>query len=447
MAPTPRSRTVALTLAVALLTLLGVSAAPTAQADDPTVSAAVEAPAPAVIPFVVPEGALFTRPPDAGGTHEEEIAWNLLIQHLLDATPAGATVTGSLFSLTATDSQAALKRADERGVKVRLLLYDRRADDKQVRSLVRSLNDGKTRGSWAKVCYGSCYGHPKVKKKGKKKVKPINPGVQHFKAFTFSTVMETDTQAATNVWTAGSGNLTNGGSGFNSYVTKKNGPGIVAALNTYMVGMRADKEARPGVARIVEEGIYKMYLYPQRGLTPDVVSDTLKTVTCAAPAGYGLNGKTVVRVGMFTWTPFRKLDLQLVRLRQAGCDVQVEVSAPTIDKLVMKHLIRGGVPVFNAHHYTDQEFYYLHDKNLIIDGAVNGVPTSEVLAGSNNFTDGGLIRNTESIIQIRDRAVTNEFLTNWALIQGYTKPITKLSQLSAKAVPTLDPDNMEPTGR
>jgi phosphatidylserine/phosphatidylglycerophosphate/cardiolipin synthase-like enzyme len=114
---------------------------------------------------------------------------------------------------------------------------------------------------------------------------------------------------------------------------------------------------------------------------------------------------------------------------------------------VIKTLIDAGVPVFNAHHYNSTEFYYLHDKNLIIDGKVGGVASRLVLAGSNNFTEGGLIRNTESIIQIRDRAITNQFLANWTLIQSYSAPITQLSQLSAKAGPPLDPDNMEPTGR
>ena len=432
-------RPVAVTLAVALLSLLGVSAAPTAQAEDPGFAAAVVAPAPQVIPYVVKEGALFTRPPDTGGTPEEELAWNLLVEHLLDATPAGETVTGSLFSLTSTASQAALRRADQRGVKVRLLLYDGRADDPAVRSLVKALNDGKTRGSWAKVCYGSCYGH--------KKAKNVHPGVQHFKAFTFSKVMETATQATTDVWTAGSGNLTNGGSGFNSYVTKKNNPKTFSALNTYMVGMRADKESRPGVARTVAEGIYTMYLYPQRTVTPDLILNTLKATSCIAPAGYGVNGKTLIRVGMFTWTPNRKLDIELVRLQKAGCDIQVVISLPTTDNNVIRRLIGAGIPVFNAHHYNSTEFYYIHDKNVIIDGMVGGKAVSQVYSGSNNFTEGGLVRNTESIILIRDRAITAQFLANWTLIQTYSQAITKLSQLSAKSVRPLDPDNMEPTGR
>jgi len=441
MASSTRSRPAALTLAAALLSLLGVSAAPIAQADGRSVSAAVQAPAPVVVPFVVPEGALFTRPPDAGGTPEQELAWNLEIEHLLDATPAGQTVTGSLFSLTSTTSQAAIRRADKRGVKIRLLLYSGRADDTAVRSLVKALNDGKTRGSWAKVCYGSCYGFKKAKK--------VNPGVQHFKAFTFSKVMETSTQAATNVWTAGSGNLTNGGSGFNSYVTKKNSPKTYAALNAYMVGMRADKESRPGVTRTVEEGIYKMYLYPQRSLTPDIILDTLKLTGCVVPGPDGLTKRTVVRVGMFTWTTYRKLDTELIRLHNAGCDVQVVVSAPTTDKSVMKNFVQAGVPVFNAQHNTSTEFYYLHDKNLIIDGAKGGSTKGQVYTGSNNFTEGGLIRNTESIIRIQDRAITDQFLANWSLIKSYSAPITAdgLSKLSAKSVRPLDPDNMEPTGR
>jgi hypothetical protein len=229
-----------------------------------------------------------------------------------------------------------------------MLLYNRRADNKKTRALIRALNHGRTAGSWAKVCIGSCYG--RVTKKG-------NYGVQHFKAFTFSKIMETSTQVSTNVWTAGSGNLTNGGSGFNSYVTNKNNPKIVAALNAYMVGMRADKQLRPAVTRTVEEDGYKFYLYPQLKLTPDVVSDTLKATTCVAPAGYGSNGRTVVRVGMFTWTPFRKLDTQLVRLHKAGCDVQVIVSGPTIHKTVMKHLIKGGVPVYNGHNNRGKTLY------------------------------------------------------------------------------------------
>jgi hypothetical protein len=437
----PRPFALTLALALALLTLLGASAVPTARADS-GVSASISTTAtdPGVIPFVVPEGPVFTRPRDAGGTEDQELAWNLLVEHLLDASPKGATVTGSLFSLTDSVSQAALKRANKRGVKIRLLLYNRRADEKSVRSLVRSINGGKSHGSWAKVCVGSCYG-------SRSKSKKANPGVQHFKAFTFSTVMESATQATTNVWTAGSGNLTYRGSAFNSYVVKKNNPSTVATLNAYMVGMRADKQVQTAQARTVEEGNFKMYLYPQRKLTPDVIYDTLKHTSCVAPAGYGRNGRTVVRVGMFTWTPYRNIDDQLIRLRRAGCDVQVLVSLSTIDKAVMKHLIRGKVPVSNTLYNRGKKFYYIHDKNLIIDGVINGAPLSQVLTGSNNFTDGGLTRNTESIIRIRNKDITNQFLANWSLIRSYSKPVTKVSQLSATSTVPLDPDNMEPMER
>jgi phosphatidylserine/phosphatidylglycerophosphate/cardiolipin synthase-like enzyme len=221
----------------------------------------------------------------------------------------------------------------------------------------------------------------------------------------------------------------------------------VATLNAYMVGMRADKQLRPPQARTVEEGHFKMYLYPQRKLTPDVIYDTLQQTTCVAPTGYGVNGRTVVRVGMFTWTPYRDIDDQLIRLHRAGCDVQVIVSLPTIDKAVMKHLLRAKVPVWNALYNRGHKFYYIHDKNLIIDGMVGGLPLSQVQTGSNNFTDGGLIRNTESIIRIRNQDVTNRFIANWTLIRGYSKPVTKVSQLGAMSAAPVDPDNMEPAGR
>ena len=411
----------------------------TAGALTPTTARAdriVEATASPVVPYAVPSGAVFNRPSDTGGTAEQEMAWNRVVEGLLDATPAGATVTGSLFSLTGRGAQNALRRADERGVKVRLLLYDRRADDDHVRTLVRALNDGRTRGSWAKICVGSCYG----RRSGG------NPGVQHFKGFTFSSVMESATTRATHVWTAGSGNLTNRGSGFNSYVVEKDDPTIVAALNTYMVGMRADRESRPTRTRVVAEGMYKIYLYPQRRLTPDVVHDTLEHTKCRTAPGYGREGKTFVRVGMFAWTEYRDIDDQLIRLRRAGCSVQVIVSASYVQRPVLARLIRARIPVYDAYRKKGSTFYYLHDKNVIIDGTVNGAPVKQVLTGSNNFTDGGLTRNTESVIRIRDADTTAQFLDNWNLIKRYSKPLTRVSPLHAADARLTDRDDMEPLG-
>ena len=369
----------------------------------------ISAPASAApaLPGSFPSGAVFNTPRSAGGSTADQYKWHNYVTSMINGTPSGAQITISTYSWDHAASLAAIEAADARGVTVKLVMWEGRADTPEIARLSKALNDGKTPGSFLKACKGSCLGP-----------RSGDVGVHHAKVFTFSEVL-TPTGTVKYVSTFGSANLTttNAAYSFNINHIVQNDPKLYAELNAYVALMPADRDRRGAKVRTVSSGQYVLYLYPQLSYKPDVILDTLNATSCKAPAGYGSGGRTRIRVAMFSWSYGRvAVAKRLVRLRTAGCNVGVivtnDVAARRIDRRVLSILINGKVGVWDGYQVRrNQALMYQHGKTLIIDGKVGGKGQKLTFAGSANWTRNALDTNAETVVRVN---TAREYLSWWS---------------------------------
>jgi hypothetical protein len=366
-----------------------------------------------------PTGAVFNTPRAAGGSAAEQYVWHNYVTSMINGTPSGAQITISTYSWDHPASLAAIEAADARGVTVKLVLWEGRANTPEIARLSKALNDKKTPGSFLKACKGSCLG-----------AQSGDVGVHHAKIFTFSEVL-TRTGTVKYVSTFGSGNLTatNAAYSFNNSHIVRNDAKMYAALNSYVALMPADRDSRASKVRTVYSGKYLLYLYPQKSNVPDLILDTLNRTACRAPAGYGSRGRTVVRVAMFSWSYGRVgIAKRLARLHKAGCNVAVivtnDVAAGRIDRRVLEILIDAKVPTWDGYYVRNNEAqFYQHGKTLILDGSVWGKGHELTYAGSANWTRNALDTNAETVVRVKS---ADEFLSWWSRCKLHSDLIRKL---------------------
>ncbi len=289
----------------------------------------------------------------------------------------------NIMSRTAVD---ALLRAQERGVKVRVLMDNTNLVDipnpgfKRLKAgLKRGNQDRKqSRHSYAKTCIGSCRGEG---------------GAAHTKMYLFS-----QTGKAQDVVMEGSANLTVAGAvnQWNDLYT------WIDNRKLYNFAVRVYKQMwqdTPVAQQFVEYSTGKDLLgfTPLRGpggRTADPVLDLLNRTTCSGAQGAGRNGHTIVRAAPDVMRNERgmKIAMRLREMWANGCDVRIAytvmgvsifhaLGAPTARGVVpKKHLVQD----FDG----DKEFdNYFHLKALTINGVVDGNPKSYVtLQGSSNWS-------------------------------------------------------------
>ena len=362
---------------------------------------------------------MFNTPRGAGGSAAEQYVWHNYVTSMINGTPSGGQITISTYSWDHPASLAAIEAADARGVTVKLVLWEGRANTPEIARLSKALNDSKTPGSFLKACKGSCLGATSG-----------DVGVHHAKIFTFSEVL-TPTGTVKYVSTFGSGNLTatNAAYSFNNSHIVQNDLKMYTALNSYVALMRADRDRRAATVRTVNSGQYLLYLYPQKSYVPDLILDTLNKTGCTAPAGFGSRGRTVVRVAMFSWSYGRVgIAKRLARLHKAGCNVAVivtnDVAAGRIDRRVLKILVDAKVPTWDGYYVRNNEAqFYQHGKTLVLDGSVWGKGHELTYAGSANWTRNALDTNAETVVRIKS---ADEFLSWWSRCKLHADRMKKL---------------------
>lgn len=299
----------------------------------------------------------------------------------VDHTPRGEYIRIAAYSFDRQDVADALIRAYRRGVHVQIVLNDNWISRATIR-MRNKFGRNPNALSFVRLCEGSCRS---------------GGGNLHTKVYAF-----TRTGAATDVIMTGSVNMTNRGVSlqWNDMVTLRSVP----ALHDTFVGvfnqLKYDRAVADSARWVYYEdaGMNAVFYRDKRTYTrvpsasEDPVMQRLNAVNCTAAPGYGINGRTVLRIHMFGWTRNRGLWIadKVASLQRQGCNIKVLGGSMGGD--VRKTLVAAGVRVRS----TDYKYlwvdgrrkadFYTHMKMLTVNGTLNGAGAKAVWTGSENWS-------------------------------------------------------------
>ncbi len=335
-------------------------------------------------------------------------------------TPKHATIRIMSWNIMSRSATNALLRAQQRGVRVRVLIDNTNLVDvpnPSYRRLVGGLRAGnKSRAkmwqSKAKTCMGSCRGRGEA-------------GSSHAKFFLFS-----KTGKAKRVLMEGSANLTaaaatNQWNDIYTFVgNRKFYDGAVDVFDQ----MWRDNEVPDPYVQLDSKKVSLMFSpylgegYQNAG--GDQVEGLLRSVKCRGAVDAGNDrGRTVIRVAPDVMRNERGMRAAVIlrRLWNQGCDVQIAytVLSYQISRYLRANVGRGPVPLRHLvqDFDGDGEFdRYFHLKALSINGVVGGDRTAFVSVNGSSNMSGLASFSDENIAIFRNRKTTlkyQKYISYW----------------------------------
>ncbi|MEV7421503.1 phospholipase D-like domain-containing protein [Streptomyces sp. NPDC091212] len=392
----------AVRLAPVLAALLGASllAAPTvAQAAD-----------------TVPLTSTFNHP---AGTGAEQNAIRNQLVSLIQRSPSGSRIDGSIYLFTDTTVSAALVAAKERGVKVKMIIDGDSVDTggSQYDTLKAGLGTTLSADSWVLACPvpRGCLGNRKLNA-------DHTGAINHNKFFLFSQVGDTDGvvfQTSANLTT------TQRTKYFNNAVTIPDaGSGLYTTYRAYWEDLKKHGSSGSGLDhyyKTQQSGKYKTYFFPRKedsgtydkDPSTDTIVSLLKNVSCAG-------GVTRIRVGMYAFTRVQVAD-KLVSLKQAGCRVDLLHNDESGNLgTAVGNAVKGNLTTVSRCKGTTQNAdgttraIGVHSKYLLIEGTyLDATGRKLVFTGSHNYTFPNLRSYDETLLKIDNAAVYDTFKANF----------------------------------
>lgn len=345
-------------------------------------------------------------PKAVGGTKAQQRAYLSKLVCAINAVPSGQSIYMSTYSLDVTEVASALIAAHKRGVIVRITVWNERAQFAETQRLIKALGTNIAARSYVKVCLGSCL------KTG------ADDGIQHAKAVTISKLLGPNNKWLSKVTFVGSANPTysNAELNWNTTYLFVGNTKLYNSLRNYIYAMRLDRTQK--LPAKVTSGKITLYYSPGK-LKKDAVLKALKATKCKAPKGYGLKGKTVIRVAMYEWTMGREaVANQLVKLKKKGCDVRIIINNFSNEnhQAILPILRKGGIPVEDGRVDTNRDGkaeLSMHEKTILISGKVSGKGRTLTFTGSRNWTRNAVDTNTELLLLDRRKATMTRMLSHW----------------------------------
>lgn len=352
---------------------------------------------------------------DPTGTKAEQQAIVRHIGRSIDATPAGATIQIAQYSFDIDSSADKLLKAHRRGVHVQMIVdQHQNVVTPETQRMIRALGENRRKKSFLVRCGASCMSN--------------RTSAMHAKFFLFSAV-----GSSRYVSMVGSANLTstNAKTSWNDTQTIVGDQVLFASLRRYFTDMAPDR-TQLNYFRSTTSGDHTVYFYPQKpSKKPVVLLGVLKKVSCTgAPRGYGdAEGRTIVRLGMYSWTKDRQdIARQLWRLHDSGCVVQVIYNSGRTSSYISYDLLRhsrkhGQLRLHDAwvdRNVNNKPERYMHLKALMINGVVAGRPTKVVYGGSQNLTPNATSDNNDLVIATADADVYAAYAKNFVSIREKT---------------------------
>jgi hypothetical protein len=384
---------------------------------------------------------------DPLGTAAQQGAVFAQLISLIDATPGGETIRGSMFDFTDIQVANALIAAHRRGVNVKVIIDDSSytnggaakpspAWDALKNSSTGLGTDDKAR-SWIVVCDDQFEDNDGVDdiKRGCISTAPPGPSYNHNKFFLFSKVGAFDDGTSySKVVFQTSSNLTDW------YKVESYNDSVTFVDATVYDGYAKfhEDERRLRYSSAGDNGYYwstptgstyRAYFFPRGGGVyndpgTDTIVSALDEVSCAYTGSDGNRHQTDVRIVVLQFLNSRmQVAQKLAYLRGQGCWIDViyaETSPDAKDVTdVVDVLDSAGIQhrgcKFNVAPGVDVR---PHNKFMLIDGDYNGDITPRVYTGSPNFDGSSLRSSDQALVRITSASYHAAYLSYFYQIRS-----------------------------
>lgn len=380
-------------------------------------------------------GALFNDP---NGTRDQQLALMNPIVNSVNSVPAGSIIRFVAYSFSWQPMADALIAAHKRGVQVRLLvdshhyeLLSPGTDTPQLKALRSALGTDRSKPSYIRTCKYGCMSN--------------STSYIHSKLYLFSRAGD-----AKHVSMISSANPAETGisRSWNNTYTVANNKAIYDANVDNFNDMLPDKtntnyyhtaSGSPCDPNGSSAASCKLYYFPRAGSTPssDTIYNVLSDVTCTGAAtGYGVSGKTVIKIAAYQWTTLRLYIAQkLTALKGKGCNIEVIYPSDKVDAEVATELRKKNIPIYNGRLDRDGDGVkelYPHSKYLLINGVYQGDSSFKgVYTASQNFTNNSLRESNEVLLRIPINSVHDQYVANFNKMKNYIAAATSASKTTA----------------
>lgn len=381
------------------------------------------APADCTLPWLPgwrpPLGPVFNNPI---GTSAQARAIVTRVIAAIQHTQRGETIRIAVYSFDRADVAYWLRKAKERGVRVQMVV-NAAVMSSVARKLQKALGSNPRRNSFLVACSGAC------RSAG-------DGGNLHVKVYSFSR-----TGGARALVIVSSGNLTSKAvyRQWNDSVAVANDTGLFKAWVAMFTQIKNQRRVGPRtitystasgafsswMSRVAPTASRATTTVARYAATTDPVVQRLRKVGCVAPAGYGVGGRTVIRVTMYAMFKTRgeAIARELARLKRAGCRIKMILSVP--GGYTTRILQKAGIPLRSA----DWEFaerdpqledgiggygprIYSHLKVMALNGRYAGKGTRTVWTGSENWSAISFA-NEEITLQLNSTAIYRAYLAKF----------------------------------
>ncbi|MEQ4548212.1 phospholipase D-like domain-containing protein [Nocardioides kribbensis] len=374
--------------------------------------------------YTVPQGLLFNNP-----LNDRSHVINKHIREAIARTPAGERIRMITWNFKSELFVRSLRAAHQRGVSVRVImsggLAAQQQPDGSYRTLKRALavgNKSRKAGmrSWFRVCNNSCRGK-------------AGTGIVHSKFFLFSKV-----GTSRHVVMQGSGNLTESAANnqWDDLITLAGREKTYRGYERIFTQASRDKLHRPTFDTFAE-GDYRSWFYPRLGRSDQVVDMLGKTRCKNVRKGFGINGRTQIRIMQSVFNGLRgEAVARAIRQKyNAGCNIRINYSVMTpnvrdiLGPVPRRHIVQDpdGDGVYDR---------YLHIKSIAISGNYGGSRGDRiVLNGSANWSGSSLKSDEQGMIITRD-GIVRQYIS-WANTLFANPPVSRV--VAGRAATDVDP--------
>jgi phosphatidylserine/phosphatidylglycerophosphate/cardiolipin synthase-like enzyme len=381
-------------------------------------------------------GPVFNDP--LGTAVQQKAIFTQLVQ-LIDATPAGAQIRGSVYEFNDQEVANALLAAHQRGVNVKLIVDDSTfvgADGAEYanapyQTLKAGLGTNDAAPSWIVVCDDKFEDPDGVDdvQRGCLSVAPPAPAYNHNKFFIFSKIGPFDDGTSySKVVFQTSSNLSDWYKveSFNDAVTFADAA-VYDGYASYHEKLRHGRTLAGGNNHAYFStptgSTYRGYFFP-RGDTSyynpatDTVVDVLNEISCAYTGTDGGRHQTDIRIVMHSFFGSRRqVADKLAQLRGRGC--WIDIIYAESDSTITAKLNAAGIQhrrcrIANGPGIDVRP----HSKQILIDGGYNGDTTPRVYTGSANLTGSSLRSADEALVRIASASYHSRYLSTFYKIRS-----------------------------
>ncbi len=377
---------------------------------------------------------------DPLGTAAEQKAIFTQLVRLIDATPPGATIRGSIYEFNDQEVANALLAAHSRGVNVRLIVDDStyvngaggpEYSNTPYQTLRAGLGTNDAARSWIVVCDDRFEDDDGVDdvQRGCLAVAPPQPAYNHNKFFIFSRVGPFDDGTSySSVVFQTSSNLSAWykAESFNDAVTFVSSSvynGYASYHEQQRQGRRLARGNNNAYFSTPTGSTYRGFFFPRgdssyNNPATDTVVGALNEVSCAYTGTDGLHHQTDIRIVTHSFLGSRRqVADKLAQLRGRGC--WIDIIYTETDSTITSVLNAAGIQhracrIPNGPGIDVRP----HNKEMLIDGDYNGDITPRVYTGSANLTGSSLRSADEAIVRITSAAYHARYLSTFYKIRS-----------------------------